>query len=304
MTAHVPPPSSPRAPGTTVTAPVLPAARRGAAAAGRRRLPPWAVAALGVLSTVAVWWLGAATVLRGVGAADGAGSGAIPTPLAIGQQIASDGAGFYWTNAWVTTVEAAQGYLGGNAAAVLLAAAALLLPFTERLATQIAVVSYCLPIVAVGPIIFIVVGPPRSGEASGTAVALAAISVFFTTYVSVLAGFRTAERSALDVVTVAGGSRWHRLVKVQLVSALPAVFSALKIAAPAALLGAILGEYVGGVDRGMGPAMVNAQQSLEIARVWAVALVSGGLALLAYAVVGTVARLVTPWSSGGREVGR
>ncbi|WP_277552763.1 ABC transporter permease [Kocuria oceani] len=304
MTTHVPAPASPGAPEPPPTTAVRPAGRRGAGTAGRQKLPPWIVAALGVVSTVAVWWLGAATVLRGVGAGDGTGGGAVPTPPAIVRQIASDGAGFYWANASVTIVEAAQGYLGGNAAAVLLAAAALLLPFTERLATQIAVVSYCLPIVAVGPIIFIVVGPPRSGEPSGTAVTLAAISVFFTTYVSVLAGFRTAERSTLDVVTVAGGSRWDQLVKVRLVSALPGVFTALKIAAPAALLGAILGEYVGGVDRGMGPAMVNAQQSLEVARVWAVALVSGGLAFLAYALVGTVARFVTPWSSGGREVGR
>lgn len=300
MTVHAAPPSAPATPEPPRPGPP---GDGPTATARRRSLPPWAVAVLGVASTVAVWWLGAATVLRGVGAGDGAGSGAIPTPLAIGRQMAADGAGFYWTNTSVTLVEAAQGYLGGNLAAVLLAAVALLLPFTERLATQIAVVSYCLPIVAVGPIVFVVLGPPRSGEPSGTAVALAAVSVFFTTYVSVLAGFRTAERSSLDVITVAGGSRWHRLVKVQLISALPGVFSALKIAAPAALLGAILGEYVGGVDRGLGPAMVNAQQSLEIARVWAVALVSGGLAFLAYAVVGVVARSVTPWSSGGRDAG-
>lgn len=296
MSSHTP------APSTRGTLEPPPTAAARLPAARPRGLPPWAVAVVGMVATVALWWLGAASVLSGVGAGGG-GSGAIPTPLAIGRQIASDGAGFYWTNASVTLVEAAQGYLGGNLAAMLLAAVVLLAPVTERLATQIAVVSYCLPIVAVGPIIFIVLGPPRSGEPSGTAVALAAISVFFTTYVTVLAGFRTAERSSLDVITVAGGSRWHRLVKVQAVAALPGMFSALKIAAPAAFLGAILGEYVGGVDRGLGPAMVNAQQSLEIARVWAVALVSGGLAFSAYAVVGTVAGFVTPWSSGGRTAG-
>jgi ABC-type nitrate/sulfonate/bicarbonate transport system permease component len=213
--------------------PVHPPAYRACPAA---RPAAVAVAALGVVLTLLVWWIGAATFLRGIGAADGAASGVIPTPLAIGRQVAADGgAGFCWTNASVTLVEAAQGCLSGNLAAMLLAVVALLLPFTERLATRIAVVSYCLPIVAVGPIVFIVLGPPRSGEPSGTAVALAAISVFFITDVTVLAGFRTAERSSLDVITVAGGSRWHQPVKVQLVSALPGVFPALKIAAPAAL---------------------------------------------------------------------
>ena len=50
------------------------------------------------------------------------------------------------------------------------------------------------------------------------------------------------------------------------------------------MLGAVLGEYVGGVDRGLGPAMVNAQQSLEIERVWGVAIVCGLLAGGAVAV--------------------
>src|SRR5690606_3513321 len=72
----------------------------------------------------------------------------------------------------------------------------------------------------------------------------------------------------------------------QLFSALPSIFSALKIAAPGALLGAILGEYVGGVDRGLGPAMVNAQQSLDVERTWAVAIVAAAIAGGSFALVG------------------
>ena len=79
-----------------------------------------------------------------------------------------------------------------------------------------------------------------------------------------------------------------------------AVLAALKIAAPAALLGAILGEYVGGVDRGLGPAMVNAQQTLEVARVWGVAFVCAALAGGAYALLGMLSRLAAPWASGVR----
>ncbi|MFN4846502.1 MAG: ABC transporter permease subunit, partial [Rhodoluna sp.] len=79
-------------------------------------------------------------------------------------------------------------------------------------------------------------------------------------------------------------------------ASLPSIFAALRIAAPAAFLGAILGEYVGGPDLGFGPALVNAQQSLEVARVWGLALVSGLIAGLAYALFGLLARIVTPWS--------
>jgi ABC-type nitrate/sulfonate/bicarbonate transport system permease component len=122
--------------------------------------------------------------------------------------------------------------------------------------------------------------------------------------VGALTGVKSADRASLDVVTVYGGNSWHRLIKVQLLASLPAIFAALRIAAPAAFLGAILGEYVGGPDLGFGPAMVNAQQSLEVARVWGLALVSGAIAGLAYALFGLLSRVVSPWAkpaSGGAK---
>jgi ABC-type nitrate/sulfonate/bicarbonate transport system permease component len=81
------------------------------------------------------------------------------------------------------------------------------------------------------------------------------------------------------------------------------VFAALKIAAPASFLGAILGEYVGGPDIGFGPALVNAQQSLEVARVWGLALVSGAIAGLGYYLFGLLGRKITPWSAGSGKAG-
>ncbi|CAN7143340.1 ABC transporter permease subunit [Arthrobacter sp. LjRoot78] len=263
-----------------------------------RPLPPWAAAGIGVAATVALWWLVAATVLSGVGAsADGSG-GAVPTPPEVLGQLASDGVGFYWPNLVVTMSEASAGYLWGNAAALLLSASVLVLPSLERLVTQLAVISYCLPIVAIGPLAFIVIGSPARGESSGTAVLLAGISVFFTTVVGALAALKSADRASLDLVAVYGGGRLKQLVKVQLISALPGILNALKIAVPAAVLGAVLGEYVGGVDRGIGPALVNAQQNLEIARAWGVALVAGLVAGAGYGVFALLARFVTPWSSG------
>ncbi len=269
----------------------------------RVALPPWAAGLIGTGAVLALWWIGAATFLRGVGAPPGGGAGAIPTPWAVLSQMGADGWGFYWRNAAVTLAEAGAGYAWGNALALLLAFLVLLIPPLERLATQLAVISYCLPVVAIGPVIFIVLGPPPSGDPSGTAVALAALSVFFTTMVSSLAGLKAADRSCLDIVTVFGGRRIHQLVKVRIIAGLPAVLAALKIAAPAALLGAILGEYIGGVDRGLGPAMVNAQQTLEVARVWGVAFVCAALAGGAYALLGLVARIAAPWSTGVRAGG-
>lgn len=263
------------------------------------KIPPQLAGLVGVILTIAIWWLLAITVFANVGARPDGSGGAIPTPLQVAEQLARDGFEFYWRNGSVTMAEAAIGFLWGNALALALAGVALLLPRLESLATQIAVITYCIPIVAIGPIVRLVVGAPSDGEPAPAAIVLAALSVFFTTMVGALTGVKSTDRKTLDLVTAYGGNAWDKLLKVQLLSALPSIFAAFKIAAPAAFLGAILGEYVGGPDVGFGPAMVNAQQSLEIARVWGVALVSGLLAGAGYALFALLSRIVTPWARGG-----
>ena len=261
----------------------------------RLRPPAWATGVIGSLLIVVLWWLSAVTVFSGVGAGE---RSAIPTPGQVLGQWATDGWTFYERNFGVTLIEAARGFLWGNALALVLASVVLVLPRTEGLITQLATITYCIPIVAIGPLVLIIAGAPDPGDPSGTAVFLAALSCFFTTVVGTLVGLRAADRAALDVVTVHGGSRVTQLRKVRLIAALPSILSALQIAVPAAFLGAILGEYFGKVDLGIGPAMISAQQSLNAARVWGIALTSGAVAIAGFAFFGLLGRLVTPWSRG------
>jgi ABC-type nitrate/sulfonate/bicarbonate transport system permease component len=262
----------------------------------RPRVPAWAVGVLGTVVLVALWWLAAATVFSGVGAG---AADAVPTPPDVVGQWAGDGWSFYSRNFGVTLEEAARGFVWGNALALLLAAVVLLVPRTEGLVTQLATITYCVPIVAIGPLVLIIAGAPEPGDPSGTAVFLAALSCFFTTVVGALLGLRAADRAALDVVSVYGGSKLTQLRKVRVVAALPGVLNALQIAVPAAFLGAVLGEYFGKVDLGVGPAMTAAQQGLNAPRVWGIALASGAVAIAGFAFFGLIARLVTPWSRGG-----
>ena len=252
--------------------------------------------AFGVLATIGVWWFLAATVFSQVGARPDGSGGAIPTPLQVVEQFIVDGFDFYARNGGVTIVEAALGFLWGNLIALGLAAISLTLPKLDNIAAQIAIISYLVPIVAIGPIVRLIVGAPGPGEPAGAAVVLAALSVLFTTYIGAVTGVKSTDKRIMDVVSAYGGNSIDKLLKVQLLSALPSVFAAFKIAAPAAFLGAILGEYVGGTDMGFGPAMVNAQQSLEVARVWGVALVSGLIAGAGYWLFEVLGKVLTPWA--------
>jgi ABC-type nitrate/sulfonate/bicarbonate transport system permease component len=256
----------------------------------RARARAWLGGAAGLAGLVAVWWLLAVTVFDG---------SSMPTPPGVLRQYGADGWAFYANNFGGTVVEAMIGFAWGNGLALVLAALVLLTPRLEPVISQIAVISYCVPTIAILPILYIVLGPPDPGEPAPTAVVLAALSVFFTTVVGAVLGFRSADRAALDVVHVYGGGRWRQLVTVQVVSALPEIISALKIAAPAAFLGAILGEYIGGVDRGVGPALIAAGQGLMVERAWGIMFACALVAGLGYAAFGVLGRVAVPWSTGG-----
>lgn len=250
--------------------------------AGARRA--WITSAAGIVAVIAVWQLLGATVFHQ--------SRAVPTPTAVLHQINKDGLGFYWTNAVTTVGAAAKGWLWGNALAVGLALLVLIVPFVERPLLQLGVATYCLPIVAIGPIFAIVF----NGETPR--VVLAAMSVFFTTLIGAIVGLRSADTTALDVIHAYGGGSWAKLTKVRVRASLPSLFAGLRIAAPAAILGSIIGEYLG-AEKGLGVSMINSQQAFEVSRTWAIALFATAAAGVAYALTATVGSLVTPWAPKG-----
>lgn len=244
-------------------------------------VPTWVTGVLGIVGVVAVWEVFTVTAASG--------SRLWPTPWSIVSQMAHDGWKFYSPNIQTTLWEAAKGFFWGNLLAIGLAMLVLLAPFIERPLMQLSVVSYCLPIVAIGPIFAIVF----SGEVPK--VALAGMAVFFTTLVGTLLGLRSADRTSLDLIRAYGGGRVQTLLKVRLKSSLPSVFAALRIAAPAAVLGAIIGEYLGG-DRGLGVAMINSEQALDISRTWGIALAATAIGSIGYGAMALAGRLLVPWA--------
>ena len=256
------------------------------------KLPAWLTGLIGGAAIIILWWMVATLYVTSTGAHP------IPTPLEVVMSYIESGWEYYWRNFSVTLAEAGIGYVWGNGIALILAALVLVIPRLEGVATQLAIITYCIPIVAVGMLAIVVIPAPKVGEPSGTAVLLAALSVFFTTVVGALLGLKSADKSSLDLIAVYGGSRLTQLVKVRLIAALPAILSALQIAVPAAFLGAVLGEFFGKIEVGVGIAMILAQQNSNAPLVWALALASGAVALLGFALVGLIARAIAPWSKG------
>ncbi len=244
---------------------------------------PWVGGAVGIVLLLALWWAMTANLQN---------STSFPSPVGVAASAVEDGWSYYGPNVTPTLARAAQGYLWGNLAGLALAAVVLVVPKLEEVVTQLGVISSCLPVTAIGPIVMVIFG----GRAA--AIFLGALLVFFTTLVGAILGMRSASRSSLDLVAAYGGGRWTRIRKVQLMSALPAIVTALQVAVPAALLGAVVGEYLGGIDAGIGVALNAAQRQIQPDRVWAMSILAGLISLAGYALVGLAGRVLTPWAKG------
>jgi sulfonate transport system permease protein len=236
-------------------------------------------------------------VLAGLGVLLGAWSAAahvfaplkvVPLPSAVFEQMILDRHAFV-ANASTTLREAFIGFCWGNGAAIALAALFVRFPFVERSLLRVAVASYCIPLVTIGPILVVIL--PGDGPKE----ALAALSVFFTTLLCTLQGLRSASTASRDVVRSLGGGEAKIFRFVRIPSALPSLCAGLRIAAPAALLGAVIGEYFG-ASQGLGVALVQAQSSFEVARSWGIALFLALLAGLLYGGASLLTRLLVPWA--------
>lgn len=249
---------------------------------GRKPAPRWAGAlrgALGAIVVLGLWEVAGRTVFAGLYL--------IGTPSGIVTKIAEN-TETYLRGLLFTTTDAALGYLFGNAAAVILAVLVVLVPGLERLVLRIALVVYCLPLVALGPLLRLLYG-----SSNGPQITLAAIAVFYLTLVPLVVGLRALPGTWLDLTASYGRGRWTTLVTVRFRAALPYLMAGLQVSVPAAFLGALVGEFTG-AERGLGVLSILALRSLDTDGLWALMILSTLVSLLGYGLVSWIARRITP----------
>lgn len=188
--------------------------------------------------------------------------------------------------AGTTLKSAAIGFVIGNAIAALLAAVALAVPRLERLISGVALVIFCLPFVATGPILRVVYG-----VGDGPQIVLAALATYYTTYLCLLVGLRSMPASWLDLVRSYGSGRVGEIVHVRAMASLPYLTAGLQIGAPAAFLGAMVGEFTG-AERGLGVLSIRAMRGLDVDMTWAIAALAATISALAFWLFGWLGRRI------------
>lgn len=238
----------------------------------------------GLVIIVALWWL-VAIVKSGVDA--------LPTPPQV-LRAAWDFRQELWIQSGQTVGEAAIGFVAGNVIGVALAVGFVQIAAAEKAVLQLAVVTHCLPVVAIGPLLELLLTgkEPRY--------VMSALLVFFPTVVTVQVGLRRTDRVALEIVRAYGGGGWKQMRHVRLMNSLPYVMTAFKITAPLALLGAILGEFMGG-SGGLGVLILSSQQAGLLARTWGVALACTLWSIASFGLFAGATRLLVPWAPRPRS---
>ena len=199
-------------------------------------------------------------------------------------------------NALFTAKEAAAGFaLGaiiGFTLGVVLAHSRIL----ERGFLPYIVASQTIPILAIAPIVVVWVNPrlPDPLANWGAVAVIAAYLTFFPVVINTLRGLQSVDPQALELMRSYAASRWTVLWKLRVPAAMPYLFAALKIAATASVVGAIIGELPSAISGGLGGAILNFAQyySFQPQNLWATNLIAALLGIAFFLDIVLVERLV------------
>ena len=204
------------------------------------------------------------------------------------------------TNAWATFRVAFGGFVIGGLLGFGLAVLFTQLAVLERGLMPYVIGSQMVPILAIAPMV--VVGLGRMGAPSWAAkVTVAAYLTFFPVTIGMLRGLRAASPQAVDLMRSYAASRVQIFWKLQLPTSLPYVFTSLKIAASASVIGAIVAELPAGAREGIGVMILTSAQfyNSRPPALFAAILVAGLLGVVFYSLVALAERLLVPARGAG-----
>jgi NitT/TauT family transport system permease protein len=195
---------------------------------------------------------------------------------------------------WVTFQESVLGFLLAVAVAIPIA---ILITFS-KIASQtiypVLVISQVVPKVAVAPLLVVWMGFGLTPK-----ILLAFLVAFFPIVVNTATGLNSLEPKMIDVARSMGASTWQTFIHFRLPGSLPIFFAGLKVGVTFAVIGALVGEFVG-AGSGLGHLTVIAMGSLNTELVFAAIIVMAVIGVALYVLIEILERIFVPWSRARR----
>ncbi len=209
----------------------------------------------------------------------------IPAPLAVAQVLwngLTDG--YLWPHIWVTSAEMLLGL--GLGCAIGFCCGVLLgeVDFLRRLLWPYVIASQVVPKLALGPL-FIV----WFGFGMTSTVVITALICFFPLLENTLTGLQLTDPRKRDLFRMLGATRWQTLARLKLPSGLPVILAGVRVAVVLALVGAVVGEFIGGRE-GLGATIIAAQGMMDSTLMFALFIVITILGITAYQLTIAVER--------------
>jgi NitT/TauT family transport system permease protein len=220
----------------------------------------------------------------------------LPTPSAIGVALWRGlDAGFmarggYWLHTWVTVWEVLLGFFIGSGVGLLLGTIISQFRIIEATLRIYLVAIQSLPKIALAPIIVLWFGFGLTSK-----VVIICLLTFFPLLINSMAGFKAVDPERLELMRALGANPWQIFWKVRLPSAMPYIFAGLDMAAVFAVVGAVVGEFVG-AQRGLGTLILSMNAQMDIAGTFSVFIILAVVGIVIHKALRMVERRVLFWS--------
>ncbi|GAA0899184.1 ABC transporter permease [Pseudonocardia zijingensis] len=214
----------------------------------------------------------------------------LPTPAAVAGSLGgllTDAT--TWSHLLITLAEVTVGFLVALLTGVVVGVVLGRAQWLERALRPVLVAVQVVPKVAFIPLFVIWFGFGVTSK-----IIMAATLAFFPIMLNVMLGVRSVDRGHRDVMLGLGAKRWPTFRDLELPSTLPYVFAGMEVAVVFAVIGAIVGEYLGGSE-GLGYMVVVSLNALDAPQLFAVILLLAVLGCLLYLIVNGAKRFIIPW---------
>ena len=201
-------------------------------------------------------------------------------------------------HSWVTLSSTLLGFAIGTGLGILLAVGIVHVVTLEKSLLPWIISSQTIPILAIAPMVVVVLGAVGLKGLLPKAI-ISTYLCFFPVTIGMVKGLRSPDPLQMDLMHTYNASAWQAFWKLRWPSAVPFLFTSLKVAIAISLVGAIVGELPTGAQAGLGARLLAGSYYGQTIQIWSALLTAAALAATMVALVGVVERLVVR-RMGGR----
>ncbi|GAA3833977.1 ABC transporter permease [Sphaerisporangium flaviroseum] len=217
----------------------------------------------------------------------------VPSPgMTLG--VLADKWPYMWQHTWVTTYETILGFVIAVIVGVLAAVIMVYSASVEKTLYPILLFAQVIPKIAIAPLFVVWLGFGLAPK-----VVVAVLIAFFPVVISMVTGLKSVDPEMLELAATMNASPLKTFVKIRFPTALPHLFSGLKVAVTLAVTGAVVGEFVG-ANEGLGYVILQANGNLDTPMLFAGLLLMSLIGVVLFTLVEVGERLMLPWHASRR----